>query len=607
MQPSSTPPPRRSSRARQPRATFIAWTKSPRPLRLRSLRRKERQVGPVVGPPADRVCGPSLRRGAHGPRLLGLRMDRDDLAGLQVFDLRHEALRADALRAPHVFRLEAPRLAARQVPQDDERPDRRHLGEGVLVARHVADMERAQADEGRHAIHLAALLLAEQLRRRGHAPAERLRELAGERLAESVRAQVEIEAAVDLLDPRDEGPRISGPVHAGDHERSHAAHFPRREFAAVATHLQGAFEVSAPLLLARIAERGLDPHADSEVLDGLQVLEPSERLDCQREVVRVLLAGDVRERDAFPRGHLRDRLAKESREREFAVDLGPARFQAEGAAGRAAFDVEDLRRRDDRMLLQEIPGAEALIRRPFRSALDAKHLGRFRTARRYLRTGVADIGPDTGGEGHKYPSARRFSSMAKAKPRSWWRMRQIRHRDAVALAVLSSAFLLAGELVNQDIPSVYEKYILQSGALNNLGFLILIVALIILGFTTYFGGVFVLLGGLHFSWGRVGRGRFLVGLGIGVSLIGLVSRLAQALLVTGTPLTAIIPYTTSLTGLGILFGIVSHTLMGQYALLLKKHAKRVWRRWRKAQPESDEPSRTPAAKSSRRTARGARR
>ena len=186
-------------------------------------------------------------------------------------------------------------------------------------------------------------------------------------------------------------------------------------------------------------------------------------------------------------------------------------------------------------------------------------------------------------------------------------MRQIRHRDAVALAVLSAAFLLAGELVNQDIPSVYEKYILQSGALNNLGFLILIVALIILGFTTYFGGVFVLLGGLHFSWGRVGRGRFLVGLGIGVSLIGLVSRLAQALLVTGTPLTAIIPYTTSLTGLGILFGIVSHTLMGQYALLLKKHAKRVWKRWRKAQPEPDEPSRTPAARSSRRTARGARR
>src|SRR6266705_1134936 len=377
MQPSSTPPPRRSSRARQPRATFIAWTKSPRPLRLRTLRREERQVRPVLGPHDDRVCGPVFRRGPHGPRFLGLRMDRDDLAGLQVFDLCLESLRVDALRASHIFGLEAPRLAARQVHQDDERPDRRHLREGFLVSHHVADVERAEADEGRDAVHLAALLLAEQLRGRGHATPERLRELAGERLTEGVRAQVEVEAAVDLLDPRDERRRIPGPVHAGDHERSHAAHFLRREFAAVSADLQGAFEVPAPLLLARIAERGLDPHADSEVLDGLQVLEPSERLHRQREVVRILLSGDVRERDAFPRGQLRDRLAKESREREFAVDLGPARFQAEGAAGRAAFDVEDLRRRDDRMLLQEIPGAEASIRRPFGPALDAKHLRRF--------------------------------------------------------------------------------------------------------------------------------------------------------------------------------------------------------------------------------------
>ena len=185
-------------------------------------------------------------------------------------------------------------------------------------------------------------------------------------------------------------------------------------------------------------------------------------------------------------------------------------------------------------------------------------------------------------------------------------MRQIRHRDAVALAVLSASLLLAGELANQDIQSVYQRYIVPSGALNNLGLLILVVALVILGFTTYFGGVFVLLGGLHFSWGRVSRGRFLVGLGIGVSLIGLLSRLAQAVLVVGTPLAAIVPYTTSLTGLGILCGFVSHTLMAQYAILLKKHAKRVWRRWRKGQPEVDD---TPRARpsTSRRTARGARR
>src|SRR5439155_9957993 len=129
--------------------------------------------------------------------------------------------------------------------------------------------------EGRHTVHFAALLLAEQLRGRGYAPAERLRELAGERLAECVRAQVEVEAAVDFLDPRDEGRRVPGPVHAGDHERSHAAHFLRREFAAVAPDLQDALEIPASLLLARIAERGLDPQADPEVLDGLEILEPS--------------------------------------------------------------------------------------------------------------------------------------------------------------------------------------------------------------------------------------------------------------------------------------------------------------------------------------------
>src|SRR5438067_7407908 len=179
--------------------------------------------------------------------------------------------------------------------------------------------------------------------------------------------------------------------------------------------------------------------------------------------------------------------------------------------------------------------------------------------------------------------------MAKREP-SWWRLRQIRHRDAVILAILSAACLLGGQVTDNatqcasppcSISGIYEDYV--APYLNNPPVLVVLILLAILGFTTYFGGVFVLLGGLHFSWGRVGRGRFLVGLGIGVSLIGLMSRLAQAVLVTGTPLAAIVPYTTSLTGLGILCGFVSHTLMAQYAILLKKHAKRVWRRWRKGQ------------------------
>src|SRR5256712_11931928 len=111
--------------------------------------------------------------------------------------------------------------------------------------------------------------------------------------------------------------------------------------------------------------------------------------------------------------------------------------------------------------------------------------------------------------------------MAKAKPRSWWRMRQIRHRDAVVLSVLSASFLLAGELANQDIQFVYQNYIVGSGALSNPALLFLVVGLIILGFTTYFGGVFVLLGGLHFSWGRARRGRLFTYVGMGVRFLGL--------------------------------------------------------------------------------------
>src|SRR6267143_1652276 len=177
-----------------------------------------------------------------------------------------------------------------------------------------------------------------------------------------------------------------------------------------------------------------------------------------------------------------------------------------------------------------------------------------------------------------------------AKTPSWWRLRQIRHRDAVALCVISAACLLAGELANQHIPGVYEKYILERGALTNPGLLVLVVLLVILGFTTYFGGIFVLLGGLHFSWGRVGRGRFLMGLGLGVSLLGLIGRLSRTILTTGKPfgdpLIALLAVATGLTGLGVVLGIGSHTLMGNYALMLKKHAKRMWRRWRKARRPS---------------------
>jgi hypothetical protein len=179
--------------------------------------------------------------------------------------------------------------------------------------------------------------------------------------------------------------------------------------------------------------------------------------------------------------------------------------------------------------------------------------------------------------------------VAKKEP-SWWRLKEIRHRDAVILAIASAACLLAGELADSGetgIPGLYARYI--APYLESPGLLVLIVILLFLGFTTVFGGFFVLLGGLHFSWGRVGRGRFFVGLGLGVGLLGLLSRFARTVLTTGhagepfgDPVQALFTLGPTLVSVvGILFGLASHTLMGRYALMLKKHAKRILRRWRR--------------------------
>lgn len=181
------------------------------------------------------------------------------------------------------------------------------------------------------------------------------------------------------------------------------------------------------------------------------------------------------------------------------------------------------------------------------------------------------------------------------KDTSWWHLRQIRHRDAVILAMVSSAFLLASEVADSTIPGLYERYVARY--LSAPPILVVVVILLILGFTTYFGGIFVLLGGLHFSWGRIQRGRFLLGLGLGFGLLGLVSRIAKTILTTGEPfgdpVGALLALSTTITGvLGILFGLASHTLMGKYALMLKKRARRVWRRWRKSRQPSHRSSKT---------------
>lgn len=168
--------------------------------------------------------------------------------------------------------------------------------------------------------------------------------------------------------------------------------------------------------------------------------------------------------------------------------------------------------------------------------------------------------------------------------RSWWRMKRIRHRDAVATAAASAALLLAGELADQHIASIVRQYLVpvESDPLAFLGTLVLVV----LGYMNYFGGILVFLGGVHFLWGRVSRGRFLLSLGLGISAISLARSLALATLTYGTPVGALVALTTSLTGLGILVGLLSDLLMGEYALLLKKHARDAWRRWRRIRPRA---------------------
>src|SRR2546426_4389994 len=165
-------------------------------------------------------------------------------------------------------------------------------------------------------------------------------------------------------------------------------------------------------------------------------------------------------------------------------------------------------------------------------------------------------------------------------PRPWWQMRRIKHRDAVALCVLSAAFLLAGELTVPFLAQIYTQYL--EPVQRDPALLALRLVLIVLAYTTAFGAVLVLFGGWYFMRGAIPRGRFLVGLGIGLTSLLLVSRLAYATLAYGTPLAYLVPLATSFTGAGILFGVAAHTVMGQYALLVKKRAARAWRRWGRA-------------------------
>ena len=167
--------------------------------------------------------------------------------------------------------------------------------------------------------------------------------------------------------------------------------------------------------------------------------------------------------------------------------------------------------------------------------------------------------------------------------------------DALVLCVLSASFLLAGELTVPILSEIYVEYL--EPVPGNPVLLLVRRMLASFAFTTALGAILVLVGEWYFMHGRIPRGRFLVGLGIGLTSLTLVSKLAYATLVYGTPLAYLVPLAISLTGMGMLFGVGAHTAMGQYALLIKKRVRTMWRRWRRAhQPE---PRRTSAPRQRR--------
>src|SRR3989442_882620 len=162
--------------------------------------------------------------------------------------------------------------------------------------------------------------------------------------------------------------------------------------------------------------------------------------------------------------------------------------------------------------------------------------------------------------------------MATEKP--WWRMRRVKPRDGVALCVLSSALLLAGELTTTEVGSlrwIYGQYLSTSVA--NPPLFVFQAVLALFAFTTAFGAILVSLGGWYFLIGRVGRGRFFVGFGVGFTSLTILRKFAYSMLVTGNPVTFFTPLATTLTGLGVLCGAGGHIGGGQCAPLLKKQGK----------------------------------
>lgn len=73
-----------------------------------------------------------------------------------------------------------------------------------------------------------------------------------------------------------------------------------------------------------------------------------------------------------------------------------------------------------------------------------------------------------------------------------------------------------------------------------------------------------------------------MGLGTGLSALSLLRLIALFTLTEGQPFLIFSGYAASLSGIGLLLGLGSYVLMHEYSIMLKKHAKSMWRQWRRS-------------------------
>ena len=148
----------------------------------------------------------------------------------------------------------------------------------------------------------------------------------------------------------------------------------------------------------------------------------------------------------------------------------------------------------------------------------------------------------------------------------------MRNLDGVVLAVGTAGFLLLGEITNPVLRTLIAEYVVQQA---NPVLAAGAIALVFVAYTPAFGSLLALVAGLLFAQNEVPRGRFFLGLGIGLSLIGLLSKIALAVL--SENLSVVAWLATTATGLGVLFGVSAQLVMGSHAMALKKR----WRKIRK--------------------------